>query len=130
MREDTIDVDCRISPGMTNAAWPVLLRSRRERLLVLFVLTGLVILVTVATITGFFWSQHSARNASDAYTGTIVLHRRGDTCQRLLFDNNSGKTIVMPGSCDGDTIVDADGHPVLSGTDPRLNAISRSFSGR
>ena len=50
-------------------------------------------------------------------------------CKRLVFDNDNSRVLETKVPCDGETL-DANGDPVPTGTTNRLNAISKSFSGR
>ena len=48
----------------------------------------------------------------------------------MKFDNDNGRTIEQFKPCDNAGILDANGVPVPVGTIRRLDAISKSFSGR
>ena len=65
-----------------------------------------------------------------AHMGTIVVRRDSSRCEQRSFDNDNGSIDDKLLPCDSEVVHDANGRPLLQGVDPRLNAISKSFSGR
>lgn len=114
---------------------------RRQRWHALYILLfALVTIVCLAMTTGFpaftiFFassdSSSSVSNLQEQRIGTIIGPRNeNNKCQRTKFDNDTGTTVEDFARCDNDVVLDAQGVPVPQGTAHRLDAISKSFSGR
>jgi hypothetical protein len=71
--------------------------------------------------------ETQSANSESARIGVIVLQTDEDRCERMKFDNDTGRTIENFKSCDNTVILDSHGVPVPLGTLHRLDAISRSF---
>jgi hypothetical protein len=65
----------------------------------------------------------------DLRTAKITKDLDGKGCSQQVFDNQTGRTRRSELPCDA-TAFDSDGVPVPVGTIHRLDAISKSFSGR
>jgi hypothetical protein len=128
-------VDFGLTPAMSRRA-----KSKRQRQHALYILLfALVTIVCLAmttglsTFTAFFGSSDSASpisNLQERRTGTIIRQRDENKCRRMKFDNDTGRTVEDFESCDNEAVLDAQGVPVPQGTLHRLDAISKSFSGR
>ena len=80
------------------------------------------------------YSLATAHEASDAdtesaRTGKIIVQTDLNHCRQGTFDNANGRIVGNDEPCSGDTVLDAHGIPVPTGTIRRLNSISKSFSG-
>jgi hypothetical protein len=69
-------------------------------------------------------------SAADRHVGKIMIKRGDQVCERLKFDNDTGQMIGSPGSCVTEADGDAQNVPLPIGTMHRLDAISKSFSGK
>ncbi len=65
----------------------------------------------------------------DLRTAKITKDLDGKGCSQQVFDNQTGRVRQSGLPCDA-TAFDSDGAPVPVGTIHRLDAISKSFSGR
>jgi hypothetical protein len=61
--------------------------------------------------------------------GEIIVEINPGHCKQFTFDNDSGRILPGPESCEQEYL-DAQGHPVPAGTMRRIDAISKSFSGK
>lgn len=61
--------------------------------------------------------------------GEIVVEINPGHCKQFTFDNDSGRILPGPESCEHEYF-DSQGHPVPAGTMRRMDAISKSFSGK
>jgi hypothetical protein len=91
------------------------------------VLTGLASLAIF--ISG---SRIPGDNGSDVFAntkiGSILIERPDGACERFHFDNITGSIALDHRACG--QMVSSSGLPIPVGTSERLNAISRSFSGK
>jgi hypothetical protein len=103
-------------------------RDRRRAVIVaMLFLSGLGALgltVTWATSSPIAPRQGSSLSLSAGRVGWVVAATNG-RCQQFTFDNDSGELSNVAQPCSRD-----DGEPARTGTARRLDAISRSFSGR
>jgi hypothetical protein len=129
----------------TNAQVAKTVRSRRRQLrrqrwyalvISLGALAAIVCLATNADISAtipFLASSGNPvpiSNRGETRTGTIVHEGDAARCEKIKFDNDSGRIIELSASCDNRVVLDAHGVPVPLGTGHRLDEISKSFSGR
>jgi hypothetical protein len=70
-----------------------------------------------------------AMPGSDARTAKITRDSDGQGCWQQIFDNQTGRMTRSQQPCEA-TAYDSSGTPVPLGTVHRLEAISKSFSGR
>ena len=75
-------------------------------------------------------SSTSVMNQKAEHIGTIVVQRGESRCEQRRFDNDNGRVGDRLTPCDAKVVLDAHGVPLHQVADPRLNAISKSFSGR
>jgi hypothetical protein len=128
----------KIKRGAKNAST---LRSQTRRelrnaaLVTIFVLTaigaGLVFAIT-PDISIAFRSRAAPReqaNASDATArfGNIIIQPTAGQCERMIFDNKSGRFVEVSRSCNKERQFDEHSVPTPEGTIHRLDAISKSF---
>jgi hypothetical protein len=69
-------------------------------------------------------------NLQDVTVGAIVLQTDDQRCQRMTFDNSTGRALDAFKPCEKPELLDANGVPVPTGTMHRLDAISKSFAGK
>ena len=69
-------------------------------------------------------------NLQDVTVGAIVLQTDDQRCQRMTFDNSTGRALDAFKPCENLERRDASGVPVPMGTMHRLDAISKSFAGK
>jgi hypothetical protein len=70
-----------------------------------------------------------ATSDSDLSTAVITIDSDDKGCWRQVFDNRTGRLTRSPQPCEK-TAYDSSGAPIPLGTIHRLDAISKSFSGR
>jgi len=71
------------------------------------------------------FSEGSTREGVNPRTAAILMQTDPGHCQQFTFDNDTG--LIHPAAAES---CDAHGAPVPVGTMKRLDAISKSFSGR
>jgi hypothetical protein len=128
--------------GMPNARMPQsehlrrsTARRRRWYAPILFLCTlssglGLASLTNLITLPGSSETPPSDLAQREAHIGTIIIQHDDSRCEQLKFDNDSGKTTASTAPCENKVVLNTQGAPVPQGTVHRLDAISKSFSGR
>src|ERR1700733_8146156 len=120
----------------TKAARSRQVRIKRQRwyaLAMSFCMLIAVVWLAVGTdVPQRVYSLATAHETSDAdtdsaRTGKIIVQTDLNHCRQGTFDNENGRIVSNDGPCGGDTVLDAHGMPVPTGTIHRLNSISKSF---
>jgi hypothetical protein len=128
------------SPGAAPVHPRTAIQRKQERRRALIISCGMLLLATltaamVVTVQ-YPMSVHSnspqtamAMPDGDVRTAKITRDSDGKGCWQQIFDNQSGRMTRSQQPCEA-TAYDSHGTPVPLGTIHRLEAISKSFSGR
>jgi hypothetical protein len=91
------------------------------------------LLVTTATTT-VPWILHDIRrnhaegpDLNQTRVGTVAVQEDGGECELMTFDNDTGRTVSLPGRCHSAVVRDSLGIPIPMGTVHRLYSIRKSF---
>lgn len=106
--------------------WPTLVSC-------ISVCAAIILLAVTANVT-LPWFPH-AGSSTDPETpdlrqvrmGTVVVEEDGNECERMKFDNDTGRTVDATGNCHSTVVLDSHGVPVPMGTLHRLDSIRKSF---
>ncbi len=96
------------------------------------------IAVALAAMYGHSWISASSDGQADGRSvdlqdmavGAVVLQMDDKRCQRMIFDNHTGRQLDTFKPCEKSELSDANGVPLPMGTVHRLDAISKSFAGK
>lgn len=132
----------RSAPAGATPAQPRPANQRKqERRRALIISCGMLLLATLTAamvvVVEYPVSGHSSNSPqigmampdSDVRTAKITRDPDGKGCWQQSFDNQSGRMSRSQQPCEA-TAFDSNGNPVPVGTIHRLDAISKSFSGR
>jgi hypothetical protein len=101
-------------------------------LLLSFCVIGIIATLAFSQFSSRLFSHVASERAMGGprpQKGAILVETTPGHCRQFTFDNDSGRILPGPASCEQGT-VDAQGHPVPAGTMSRIDAISKSFSRR
>lgn len=112
-------------------------RQRRHAVLLSFFwVLVLILFAAMVKYTVYYLGSHNTSGGSTAIStvneqrlGRITIERGDRKCEHLEFDNDTGQIISSSKPCVAEVASD-NGVPVPLGTMHRLDAISKSFSGR
>jgi len=114
-------------------------RSQRRRERPKTLIVSIVIVLTIVCLAALsrqlislFPSLNPSTTSSQQtdHAGKIVVRDDLSHCKQMNLDNDSGRITDDPSPCDEQVSSDAHGIIVPKGTIHRLDAISKSFSGR
>lgn len=101
-------------------------------LLLSFCVIGIIGALAYTHLSPAFLSHvlsENRRGEARPRTAAILVEIDPARCRQFVFDNDSGRILPSSAPCEQNA-TDAHGNPVPTGTVRRLDAISRSFSGR
>ena len=105
--------------------WAILLLS--------FCMIGIIGAIAAANFSSRLLSNvisQSAIGGGNSRTAAILMETESGHCRQFTFDNDSGQILPSGELCEPEVSTDAHGDPMPIGTMKRLDAISKSFSGR
>jgi hypothetical protein len=104
---------------------------RRARIVIAGVLVLVALGLLLAMATHYPMSPHAtnAMSGGESHTGKVVSYFGKDKeCRQQVFDNETGR-VMKSEPCDW-SVLDSDGASAVSSPRNRLDAISKTFSGR
>jgi len=75
-------------------------------------------------------SQTGSPADNELRTARITVSPDGSGCSQQMFDNQTGRIVKSTEPCGSTTAYDSNGVAIPLGTNHRLDAISKSFSGQ